>query len=448
MNKHLKNYRTESFNGSKPLGIRALANESGAVLVVALLFIAVLITLAPVAMQMTSGEMDRSGSFTDDREVFYLAEAGLEHGKSVIINSTDLDDILTGPDGDPATADDNGTVNGIGDTADATPFLWNGIAYDDVAFGTQGGIYYFRVYDNDDGDGDLNADTDDLAYVEGVGINAAGDVKTVRALNRKLPLIPVTMPAAVTMTGPVSRGTSQGSQFKIYGAEDPNYLYGADINGNEDPTCPGVSAVSTESTGPIETQSNINDCVTDTCLQFGGSQWNKWYGTGGPTGDDYQTDQTDFTGSDAEALWAQFTASGVPTNVYSSSQIYTGNVTFGSAISPQIEYYQADMTIDAGIFTGYGVLIVDGTLHVERNQTLNWNGIIIVGGCPSCTGDLTGTGHSDIYGAVVVGNSTSSQMHLNGNTNIHYSCQGIAIASLVDPNAGKPAVVLSWNEVD
>ena len=56
MNTHLKNYPTERFNGSKPSGIRTLANESGIALVTALLFMVMIIALIPAAVQLTSGE--------------------------------------------------------------------------------------------------------------------------------------------------------------------------------------------------------------------------------------------------------------------------------------------------------------------------------------------------------------------------------------------------------
>ncbi|TDJ50068.1 MAG: hypothetical protein E2O45_03530 [Nitrospina sp.] len=56
MNKHLKNYRTESFNGSKPFGIRSLANESGAALIMALILLAVMITLVPVALEISPAD--------------------------------------------------------------------------------------------------------------------------------------------------------------------------------------------------------------------------------------------------------------------------------------------------------------------------------------------------------------------------------------------------------
>ncbi|MEE8268685.1 MAG: pilus assembly PilX N-terminal domain-containing protein, partial [Nitrospinaceae bacterium] len=121
MNMNLKNYRTERFNGNKPPGIRSLTNESGVALVFALLLMAVMITLVPASMRLTTVEMDRSTNFTDSRELFYLAEAGLEHGKSIVATNA-IDDLLAGPDGDKTTLGDNGTVAGVGDTADATPF--------------------------------------------------------------------------------------------------------------------------------------------------------------------------------------------------------------------------------------------------------------------------------------------------------------------------------------
>ena len=113
MSKHLKDYRTESFNGSKLPGIRSLANESGSALIVALLILTALITLVPVAMKQSAGEMYRTANFKQDRQVFYLAEAGLEHGLSAL-KASDLKTILNGPDGDNTATADNGTVAGVG----------------------------------------------------------------------------------------------------------------------------------------------------------------------------------------------------------------------------------------------------------------------------------------------------------------------------------------------
>ncbi len=136
------------------------------------------------------------------------------------------------------------------------------------------------------------------------------------------------------------------------------------------------------------------------------------------------------------------TAPGVPDATTATDVSWTGNQTIGSAASPVVIHLQSNLFV-AGNITGYGVLVVDGTLTITG--AVKWNGVLIVGGCPTCNGDLAGTGTSDIYGALVVGNSTGSQSHLNGNANIHYSCEGIAIANSVFPN---PFFIVSWNEVD
>ena len=453
MNKHLKNHRTESFNGGKPPGIRSLANESGAVLVVALLLMAVMIILIPVAMRMTTGEIGRSTDFKQDRELFYLAEAGLEHGISAL-RASELDTILAGPDGLSHTNpnhprnDDNGTVAGIGDTADATPFTWMGTPYDDVAFGTQGGTYYFRVYDNDDGDADLNTDVDGLGFVESVAVSADGTTKTMRAMLHK---VKVAMPpGAVTVFGPTADIDFDTDTFSVHGVF-PGTMNGYAIDGTEDTSCPGKNGVAIEAPGPIEIKGDIFDnsdedtsaCGGDACvrLQFD-SDGSEIIGIGGgtPGNPDVVAGQTSLTSLDAAELFNQLTVAQTPDFVYDDYRPDTP-VTFGSPTDPVVVYITDELRVEDDVMTGYGVLIVNDEVEVDDPGFLNWTGIVLFGACPTCSDFEFEPDNALITGSVVVG---GEDIEIEDNGIVRYSCAAIELANGVFDNAFS---IISWKEI-
>ncbi len=146
-----------------------LRNESGAVLVMAVLFLVVILSMVPVSMQMTSGDISRSQDFKETREAFFVAEAGLEHAK-YLTELSSAGAALAGPDADPATTPDNGTFGVAGGT------LENG--YDKVTFNNN--TYFIQVLDNDDGDSDPTNDVDFLVVLSSVGI-VDGATTTVEA---------------------------------------------------------------------------------------------------------------------------------------------------------------------------------------------------------------------------------------------------------------------------
>ncbi len=156
----------------------ALRNESGMALVTVLLFVVVMLSMIPVAMQFTSGDIDRTQNFKEDREAFFVAEAGLEHAKFMIEeNFLSGDELLAGPDAlvnatpSHADNDDNGTF-GAGTLA-----TLDGNVYDEVAF--NGNNYYIRAYDNND-DGDSLDDSDRIVILFAVGI-VDGTMTTVES---------------------------------------------------------------------------------------------------------------------------------------------------------------------------------------------------------------------------------------------------------------------------
>ncbi len=446
MNKQLKNYRAESFNGSKPPGIRSLANESGAALIIALLLMLVMMTLVPVALQMTSGEMDRTTDFQEDPQLFSLAEAGMEHAMSTL-KASDLDTILAGPDGDPTATTDNGTVAGVGDTADATPFTWMGTPYDDVAFGTEGGTYYFRVYDNDDGDGDLDKDADGLGFIESVGVSANGTTKIMRSMLHK---VKVAMPpAAVTVVGPTTEIEIETANFIIAGVY-PGTMNGYAMDGTEDTECAGKNGMALESPGPVEIELDPLDldegsetpCATATCVKLElDSDGSEITGIGGGSvgNPDIVAGQTSLTALDAAKLFRQLTVIETPDYVYDELRPQT-DVTFGSPTAPVVVYISDELRVEANM-TGYGVLIVNEELEVDDPGFLTWYGMVLFGACPTCSEFEFEPDKALIYGSVVVG---GEEIEIEESGIVRYSCAAIEMANGVFDNVFS---IISWEEI-
>ncbi len=432
------------------LSLASVRNESGAVLIMALLLMVVMISLVPASLQLTTGEFERAESFSENLQLFYLAEAGLEHGKSVIQN-TQLDTILAGPDGavsatpSDAVNDDNGTIAGVGD--DVSPYTWAGEAYDDVAFGTQGGIYFFRIYDNND-DADDTTDSDNLVHVESIGMDADGNTKILFALVRRSDPLPSTLPSAVTLTGPTATISASGNGFNVYGATGAGGD-GYGIDGLADATCAGQSALSTEATGTLQQVGNNNEaaCTDPACMAANSNTYDNFVGADGGV-PSVGTGQTEFTGENAEALRDQLVASGVPDLSFSGyTNAGPADGPWGTQAAPIIVHFDDGAKLNGNIH-GYGVLIVDGDLDISGN--LIWDGIIIIGACstcscPTCPGALTGTGSATVHGAMVVGNSINATANFTGSADLFYSCEGIEIAnSVIDPTL----MTVSWSDPD
>lgn len=480
MNIHLKNDKSEKFNnkGRKPSAIRALANESGAAMIVALLLMVVMITLIPAAMELTSGEFQRTTDFSKDREAFFIADAGIEHAKAVFAANT-IDDVLFGTDQDLTTFTDNGTFT---DDSGTAPTLITGSTavnatskidtaahdYSQVAY--NGGTYLIRVWDNDDAalcpkdslnvtlctavhaDPTLNTnneawvDRDGFVNVESIGTTADGVTTTIHAKIKRKIFPPSSFPSAVTLTGPASIISVGGAGFQVHGANGTNGDgYGIGDPPTADNSCPGVEAIATESTGTIQQVGNGNEgsCTDPTCMAANSGTFNNFDGASGSS-PAIETGQTSFTGVEGEELRTELIPQA--NAVYNGSQGLSG-VTLGTLAVPQITYFDDSLTLN-GNSTGFGVLIVDGDLDISGS--LDFNGIILIGACstcacPTCPGALVGTGSATIYGAMVVGNAVNATVNFTGSADIYYSCAAINLAnSIINLNFENVA----WKEID
>lgn len=438
----------------------SIQNETGAALIVALLLLLVLAILAPTAVNRLSQDFGRTTSYVDSRDLFYLAEAGMEHGKSRI-KAVRLNALLAGPDDDTSTTADNGlsfvitepTPGTLLNTLVGTAFTWNGNVYNNVPF--SGGNYYFRVYDNND-DADQTTDIDSLVYLESAGVDANGDVKILRALIYKYSFPPNKFPAAVTVTGPDPDLTGGGNAFSVKGGTGSGATWGNgyDLVGAPDTTCPGKSALVFEDPGTLITLGPGGDVCTNypgvPCIKYGNEGEDNFMGYGYNDPADvpsHVTNSSVFTAADADDMWNRFLN---PPNGSGSTADYTYLTTENDLISgqvgtlddPVVLHYTGDLDIN-GNLEGYGVLIVDGNLDIVGNP--KWHGIVMIGASASTLagkGNLTGSGNIKVYGAMTVGGGAAA---FAGSAEIFYSCKGIEVANSAN---GGVFSVASWTEVD
>ena len=94
--------------------------------------------------------------------------------------------------------------------------------------------------------------------------------------------------------------------------------------------------------------------------------------------------------------------SSVATNVYGSNP---GSINLGTAANPAINVVNGDYSM--GPSTGYGILVVTGTLSFHGNYS--WNGLILVIGTGASV--MSGGGNGQIVGAVFVANTTGGTLN-------------------------------------
>jgi len=493
MNKHLKNNKTRGMNLKRWMECRSLANESGVALIVALMLMLVIVTMVPAAMQLTSGEFDRSKNFQEQREAFFVADAGMEHIK-VIYQNSGSNTALWGTDGSLTATTDNGTFTDVA----GTPIIEivgstavNGVTseidnathnYTQVTF--NGGSYRIRIWDNDDEavlTGGLTplcnpspctsadplwdssnedwVDRDGTIYAESIGTSANGTTKTIFAILKRKNLPANNVPAAMTLVGPQATYRSNSNAGWTQGADGVggdgfgiDGLADADCNGKEGLVIeaennPGVGDW-TNLTNPNASTADLAACIagaSNVCL--GWSPSNSQTDVTG-TASDIITGSTDFTALDAEKLFDDFVVDNTPDQVLTVPSTDADVTNWGTPSNPVVIHVTSDLSMTGN--TGYGVLVVDGNLDLGGN--VEWNGIVIISGCDTCEGSLTGSGGFTVNGSVIIGNDgldgfgnpTVSLSDYGGTPRYRYSCEGIEIANGA---YGDSFLTASWNEI-
>ena len=430
-----------------------LNNESGFAMITALLLMVVMISLVPAAIQLSSGEMKRTNSFTEERKAFFVAEAGLEHAK-FLVEQTSLRATLAGPDDLVSTTpsdtenDDNGTFN-VG-TPVTRP---DGNIYDEVAF--NGNTYYIRAYDNDDGDSDLTTDSDNLVMLSAVGV-VNGNTTTVQAMVYKLPGSPEN---AVAINGDmdVSGNPSISGTCGSIHANDDLDISGSP-NVSENATASGTYAGGSETVGgtsggghaevpiplldPTEFEQyadyvlaadgNVYDSNGTFIHDANSSKWNGW---------DFSSPK--WTMSKNTTIDGSFYVEGdivISGNAGSSGNpweltlVATGHIEVSGTPVFENKKNPADPEEIQNLF------MVAGTdLKVNGNADQHIEGLFYA------TEQFYISGNPDINGAVMAYDAPSvdgllSENNISGNASITYGC-GMSI-----PGVSNDIRVISWNQ--
>jgi hypothetical protein len=123
-----------------------------------------------------------------------------------------------------------------------------------------------------------------------------------------------------------------------------------------------------------------------------------------------------------------------------TSGTYGSNMTWGSAISPQIVYTTGDVKFNGNI-EGWGILVVHGDLTLTG--TFKFHGLVIAYQDTQIDVQFS-TGTPDVIGALLMAGSTGSQFVMKGNSNVSYSKDAINNAQFI--NKLQVYRVMSWYE--
>ena len=125
---------------------------------------------------------------------------------------------------------------------------------------------------------------------------------------------------------------------------------------------------------------------------------------------------------------------------------YSGNMTWGTEAAPQIVY--ADATAGnikfAGTISGYGILVVRGSLEISGN--FKFRGLVIAYNDVTIEKDTLAltTGTPDIIGGVLMAGNPNSRFEMKGNDKIVYSKDALEMAKYI--NKLQVYKVIRWYE--
>jgi len=362
-------------------------NERGSALVLAIFVLVLLTGMGAALLFVSENEVKMSQVDVKDKQVFYFAEAGLEHAREQLrfnnmnatppSNKTTLNDDLlaaAGPNGVldfdaanlKAVYDSSGNVTGFTGYGDDVPLK---------AMTTFGPGKYAAFLLNDPleaspGKTNLN-DTNQRAMITAIGTGAGTSLEVVQAIVKRETL--PQFPSTITIVGPNPNFDGGSSSAKNY--------TGNDCNGT------GIPGLSVPVVGVIGTAAKAS---ADTGVQKPGT-----YSTGALTGTGTVSDLTSTIDPNLNncqyLLDLAKKVRNVATVVGDSS---TPTSSLGTAANPKVVFIDGDFS-----FTdGGGLLWVTGNLTITGNT--NWNGVLIIVG----KGNLqrNGSGNGVISGSVLV----------------------------------------------
>ncbi len=366
----------------------AARDELGSALVMAIFVLVLLAGMGAALLFVSETEVKMSRVDARAKQVFYVAEAGLEDGRETL-RASNLADLAAS---DRATLDDeltaaagaNGIINfdaaalrAVYDSAgNVTGFTGYG---DDVplravtAFGS-GKYASFLTNDALDGKTSTN-DTNDRVVISAVGTDSDRALEIVQAIVERRTFPP--MPATITIIGPSANFDGGNSNAKDYTGND---------------CAGGVPGLNVPVVGVI-------GAASETSAEAGVRKPNS-YTQGSQTG----VDTVDDIAGTIDPSWTDCTyLHDLARQVRAAADVVgtsaTPNSSLGASVSPRIVYIEGDYTVGGGV-DGAGLLWVTGTLTFNGNA--GWSGVIFTVGRGSF--QRSGGGNGVISGANFVAN--------------------------------------------
>jgi Tfp pilus assembly protein PilX len=420
-----------------------LTNERGVALVLSLMMLLALTGILLAFLSVSALEPQISRNITDTARARYLAEAGIEVGFNVLINTTDFSTALSGANASAPWVNvvNNATLNGVttgGTSAEAafagtyTVVVRNDYQNADSAItGQSSGT---NVTPNET----LTADSNRIVIMRSTG-TFNGATKTIEVVVRRAVLPP--FPGAVNLPGLQTDTLINKENFDIDG-RDYRCTSSCDSAGNwsqntSNPNKYGIATTDgTQANKGTSYESNIQSAVSGDSSKLDSIKGrnetgnSSSYTTGlntiqglDPNAADalnptkmatYLNQVRNYPGTtilqSTQACPMQLTGSATPTSTPQLTNGCTGangvdrTLDLGSRDNPKLVYFRGDtdptsqftgLTMNSGI-KGAGVLIIeDGDLRQLGNFT--WDGVVIV------TGNYVGAGFRSSSSTVIRG---------------------------------------------
>jgi len=387
-------------------------NEKGSVLVTGLLLLLVLTILGMAAMMTAGMELKIARNDRSAKQVFYIAEAGLEDARSrmqtAVSSSPIYDPSPTSTSWTAFVGKDTSAVAKGYQSSNPNHVLYNPLnsSIDYVVTVTHkldpsGNILRWG---DTNGDGVLEENTsmgENIYVITSEGRTPSGAEKAVKIEGVRVPSI--TVPAALYTE---ANTNIQGNSTYITGTDQCS---GADV--------PGVLTRATvsqighpviEGSPPIIENSSLNMGISTLVSQLSPSA--KY---------SYPVNSATLTGMN----WGSPVAGPTPQNASSCSE---RNVVYFETSSTYVKL--------AGQSSGCGILLVNGDLNI--NGGFHWYGVIIVTGSVV----FSGGGEKNVTGGILAGGSVSADM-VGGDASIVYCSQACNQTNYL------PLITLRWVEL-
>ena len=370
--------------------MNALDHQRGAALVATLAIIMVLMPLGAFVLFQNRTDWLMHHNLRGEVQVFYVAEAGLEHALSEVGPGTTFSDTLTGPDHTAGTADDG-----------LFPFREGGAReFPQAPF-----RYDVRVV----------GISPSLIRIISQGSGPGESAKVVEALVTRS-VFPDT-PAAVYAAGGASILDLGTQGFALSGLD---HAIG-DAPDQARGSAPSIAALA----GPFADPSAVAAALpASSAMRLSGAGGVPSIAAAAPV--------------DLGAVAAA--SADRPNRVLVSAPAADTDLVLGTSATPQLSVVAGNLDVGANL-TGSGILIVEGVLHVSG--TMNFTGLVLA--TAGVVFDASST--SMVTGGLWVDASRSGRMQFSGTGAVVYSRAALAAADGAFPGLlPHAAVVVGWQE--